>query len=149
MSNSLKPGGGNKPQPYIPAGNGESSGEYTNKEPNKSLKREKRIVNCCIRNIRCRYNFYNSKFVGRVVSTYKTTQGTSIPKTGKPNSVYKKLVNGFVVTERYYNNQGEAYLDIDYTCHGNSKKHPCVPHIHRWKKDENGELKRGEWEVFQ
>lgn len=26
-----KPGGGNKPEPYIPAGNGEHSGEYTDK----------------------------------------------------------------------------------------------------------------------
>ena len=31
MSDSYKPGGGNKPQPYIPAGNGEKSGEYTDK----------------------------------------------------------------------------------------------------------------------
>ena len=29
MQDNFKPGGGSKPQPYIPAGNGERSGEYT------------------------------------------------------------------------------------------------------------------------
>lgn len=31
MSENEKIGGGNKMQPYVPAGNGEKSGEYTNK----------------------------------------------------------------------------------------------------------------------
>ena len=52
-------------------------------------------------------------------------------------------------TEEFYNNKGEAYLDIHYTCHGNSKNHPVVPHIHRWSKDENGVLTPGKWEDFQ
>ena len=74
----------------------------------------------------------------------------SIPSCGKPNSVVKKIVNGYVVSERYYNDIGEAYLDIDYTCHGNPKTHPEVPHIHRWHKDEKGRLKRNEkWESFE
>jgi hypothetical protein len=64
------------------------------------------------------------------------------------NSVIKKIVGGYVVSERYYN-KGEAYLDIHYTCHGNPKTHPVVPHIHRWSKDENGVLKPGKWEDFQ
>ena len=42
MSDNYKPGGGNKPQPYIPAGNGEKSGEYTDKpvseKPKQSAK---------------------------------------------------------------------------------------------------------------
>ena len=65
------------------------------------------------------------------------------------DSVSKKVINGYVATERYYNSKGEAYLDIDYTCHGNPKRHPYVPHIHRWHKNEAGILERGEWEVFQ
>lgn len=73
----------------------------------------------------------------------------SIPKKHKPNSVCKKVLNGYVITERYYNINGEAYLDIDYTCHGNPKKHPDVPHVHRWEKDTNGELHRKGCEKFQ
>ena len=69
--------------------------------------------------------------------------------SGKPNSASKKVINGYVATERYYNSKGEAYLDIDYTCHGNPKRHPYVPHIHRWHKNEAGILERGEWEAFQ
>ena len=144
---NYKPGGGNKLQPYIPAGNGEKSGEYTNKNDYDS--HYKGVKNCFIKNKRCRYNFYNSKLVRKVTNTIISTQGVSIPIKHIPNSVSKKIINGYVVTERYYNEKGEAYLDIDYTCHGDSKNHPYVPHIHRWTKDENGELKRGPWEKFQ
>ena len=74
----------------------------------------------------------------------------SIPSCGKPNSVVKKIADGYVLSERYYNEIGEAYLDIDYTCHGNPKTHPEVPHIHRWRKDENGCLIRNKkWESFE
>lgn len=150
MSNPYKPGGGNKPQPYIPAGNGEKSGEYTNKASNTTIKREERYaVNLCIKNIKFGFNFYHSKLVKKVTTTVLSDKGVSIPKVFKANCVSKKIINGYVVTERYYNNKGEAYLDIDYTCHGNPKKHPYVPHIHRWYKDENGNLKRDEWEAFQ
>ena len=46
-----KPGGGNKPQPYIPSGYGDESGEYTNKTSPKSVKRnEKPQPNCHIKN---------------------------------------------------------------------------------------------------
>jgi len=147
MSNSYKPGGGNKLQPYIPAGNGEKSGEYTNKE--SAVNQKIGTSNCKIKNIRFRYNFFHSNLVKNVTKTYISSQGTSIPKFGSPNSVYKKVINGYIVTERYYNSNGEVYLDIDYTCHGNPKEHPFVPHIHRWKKDETGKLVRGEWEIFQ
>lgn len=81
--------------------------------------------------------------------TFISGSGVQIPSNGRPNSVSKKIIGGYVVSERYYNNKGEAYLDIDYTCHGNPKAHPYVPHIHRWTKDESGILKRGKWEVFQ
>ena len=146
-----KPGGGNKPQPYIPAGNGDKSGEYTNKPLTDSKPDIKlnSVRNCFIRNIRFRYNFMHSKLVGKVVETLVSGQGASIPKAGRPNSVVKKIIDGYVVTERYYNNKGEAYLDIDYTCHKNPSAHPYVPHIHRWKSDEHGELQRQQWEKFQ
>lgn len=48
---------------------------------------------------------------------------------GERNSVHTKInSNGTVLSERYYNNDGKAYLDIDYSDHGNPKMHPIVPH---------------------
>jgi len=151
MQDNYKPGGGNKPQPYVPAGNGEKSGEYTDKpqSTNTPIEQKKGIKHCFIKNVRFRYNFLNSKLVGKVNQTFISDQGASIPKRGTPNSVSKKIIGGYVVTERYYNNKGEAYLDIDYTCHGKPEVHPYVPHIHHWVKDEQGELHRQQWEKFQ
>ena len=147
MPNNYKPGGGNKPQPYIPAGNGEKSGEYTDKPiVNKNLG----VKHCYIKNIKMRCNFKHSKLVGRVDNYYVHYNQFSIPSMKKPNSVVKKIVNGYVVTERYFDGKGEAYLDIDYTCHGNPNTHPEVPHIHRWYKDEQGILRRNKkWESFE
>lgn len=147
MNNNYKPGGGNKPQPYIPAGNGEKSGEYTDKpvtaKPNG-------VKHCFIKNIKRRFNFKHSKLVDKVTDCFVQRGHDSIPSTGKPNSVIKKIVGGYVVSERYYNSKGEAYLDIDYTCHGNPKVHPEVPHIHRWHKDDGGRLERSKkWESFK
>ena len=147
MCDSYKPGGGNKPQPYIPAGNGEKSGEYTNKpaSPNKAG-----IKNCFIRNIRRKCNFLHSKCVKDVTYYLALGKGQNVPCKSRPNSVIKKIINGYVVSERYYDKNGEAYLDIDYTCHGNPSTHPEVPRIHRWQKDENGNLKRNkQWESFR
>lgn len=147
MSDSYKPGGGNKPQPYIPAGNGEKSGEYTDK-PVSSKKPG--IKNCFIRNVRCVCNFLHSKCVKKVTCYSSFGKGENIPSRSKPNSVIKKVINGYVVSERYYGEKGEAYLDIDYTCHGNPSTHPEVPHMHHWYKDENGDLKRNKkWESFK
>ena len=36
------------------------------------------------------------------------------------------------IQERYYDENGEAKMDVDYTNHGNPKRHPKVPHRHRW-----------------
>lgn len=43
----------------------------------------------------------------------------------------KKNINGNLNSERYYDDDGKAYLDIDYTNHGNPKTHPKVPHEHK------------------
>lgn len=148
MKNGYKPGGGNKPQPYIPAGNGDKSGEYTNKPSNLAHKTHETKYYLS-RNQAGKYNFRGSSLVKKVDQVYSVSDHVSISRTGKPNSVVKKINNGYVISERYYNEKGEAYLDIDYTCHGNPKAHPEVPHIHRWYKDENGHLKRSEkWESF-
>lgn len=68
------------------------------------------------------------KDVDKVQKIYK--HGISIK--GIPNSVNQKYnEKGSIISERYYNEIGDAYLDIDYTNHGNHKQHPIVPHQHR------------------
>lgn len=43
-----------------------------------------------------------------------------MPMKGIPNSVtQKKDKNGQIISESYYDENGNAYLDIDYTNHGN------------------------------
>lgn len=144
MNDSCKPGGGNKPQPYIPAGNGDKSGEYTNKPVVKRI-----IWNCFIVNVRRKWNYRNSKLVKKVNESYSYSTHMSVSLKHRPNSVIKRVENGYVVSERYYDENGDVYLDIDYTNHGNPKTHPKVPHIHRWVKDNNGKLHRCKWEDFQ
>lgn len=147
MSENYKPGGGNKPQPYIPAGNGDKSGEYTDKPI--SQVQTNNVKHCFITNVKQKCNFKGSKLVKEVNDWWAYSGTKSVPTIFKSNAVIKKIVNGFVVSERYYNNKGEAYLDIDYTCHGNPYTHPVVPHIHIWTKDESGKLHRGQWEDFR
>lgn len=49
---------------------------------------------------------------------------------GVSNSVTQSYVDGKFTQERYYDDNGNAYLDIDYSDHGNPKTHPSVPHQH-------------------
>lgn len=76
------------------------------------------------------YNSAGSKSINNVI--YKTiTKDKKIPMKAKSNSVKTKLGNGGkILQERYYDSHGKAYLDIDYTDHGNPKMHPHVPHEH-------------------
>ena len=141
---NYKPGGGNKPQPYIPAGNGEKSGQYTDSHFQQSNRKL-----CLYKNRRYKCNYMNSSLVKRVSRYATVSEHGSIPVTHRPNSVIKKLCNGYVLSERYYDRNGQVYLDIDYTDHGNPYTHPAVPHIHRWNKDKDGKIQRGKWEVFQ
>ena len=62
--------------------------------------------------------------------------------TGIPNLVTIIKKNGIIESERYYDEQGNPYLDIDYTNHGNSKAHPIVPHEHGWEKDSDVAYRR-------
>lgn len=138
-----KPGGGGKPQPYIPAGNGEKSGQYAKKDEIG------KTFDCYIKNSKFKCNFKKSSLVKQTTHFSVADERAKIPTNFVPNSVIKRIINGYVVTERYYNENGEVYLDIDYTCHGNPKTHPHVPHIHRWEKDERGKLHRLEGEQFK
>lgn len=40
--------------------------------------------------------------------------------------------NGDIVRRRWFDENGDAKRDLDYTDHGNPKKHPEVPHEHYW-----------------
>ena len=56
---------------------------------------------------------------------------TGTPRTSKDRNADGSW-NGKVITRRYYDKNGNADLDIDYTNHGNPKTHPKVPHRHDW-----------------
>ena len=75
------------------------------------------------------YNTARSSSVKKV-NIVTNSLSHSVPKTYKPNSVFRKTGKNGLVSERYYNNKGEPYLDIDYTDHGNAEQHPIVPHQH-------------------
>lgn len=76
------------------------------------------------------YNGAGSKSVGKVTSVSQIYNPHSMPESWTPNSVVQKILDGKLVTERYYGANGKPYLDIDYTNHGNPKMHPIVPHEH-------------------
>lgn len=67
------------------------------------------------------------------------------PTKGVPNSATRIIDRGRVIRERYYDENGDVYLDIDYTNHNNSNNHP-VPHQHHWIKDEIGRFHRNKVE---
>ena len=88
------------------------------------------------------FNSAGSNSVGQVDSVTITADVHSVPTTGDANSVSKNYKDGKLDSERYYDGDGNAYLDIDYSDHGNPKTHPIVPHQHHitWK---DGEPHRG------
>lgn len=87
------------------------------------------------------YNTAGSKSVRNVTSVSHLTDAHKVPMQGKKDSVTKVSRDGTMVTERYYDSSGKAYLDIDYTNHGNPKMHPDVPHEHKIQWN-NGEIIR-------
>ena len=88
------------------------------------------------------YNTAGSSSAGKVASVTKTNDLHSVPSHGVPDSVSKNYKNGKLDSERYYDKNGDAYLDIDYTNHGNSKMHPDVPHEHSIHFDDEGNMHR-------
>ena len=102
-------------------------------------------------NIEIFYSTYNkagSKDVGIVISinVIKKEGHIKLPMKSAPNSVAILKENEKTIQERYYNNKGEPYLDIDYTNHGNKNTHNIVPHQHKWSKNKDGKLIREKWE---
>lgn len=115
------------------------SGLYKGATPNSSglsVKRYGGPVN------RKDYNKAGSSSVGKVTSVVEFNDLHSMSSHGTPNSVSKNYKNGKLNSERYYDKNGDAYLDIDYTNHGNSKLHPNVPHEHSIHFDKNGNMHR-------
>ena len=55
---------------------------------------------------------------------------SSLPVKSKPNSKRTLYHNGKKVRDRYYDKNGYAKKDIDFTNHGNPKEHPRVPYEH-------------------
>lgn len=89
------------------------------------------------------YNTAGSNSVRDVDIVLDVNDLHDIPKYGLPNSVTKNNRNNVLTSERYFDDNGHAYLDIDYTDHGNPKTHPHVPHEHDIWFDENGSFHRG------
>ena len=96
---------------------------FTNRE--KVFSTKETIIN------KISYNTAGSTDVGKVTKIVKNNDH-STPIKGTPYSVNQKHdERGNLISERYYDINGNAYLDIDYSNHGNSKLHPIVPHQHR------------------
>ena len=66
----------------------------------------------------------------KVDSTKRCDDAHKLPEEGDPNSVLQNFKDGKLTSERYYDENGKAYLDIDYPDHGNPKWHPDVPYEH-------------------
>ena len=91
------------------------------------------------------FNTAGSSSIQQVDSQKSIYDAHTLPMDGTKNSVTKSYSDGKLEQERYYDSNGKAYLDIDYTDHGNPKMHPVVPHLHHitW----NGKKpRRGKWE---
>lgn len=89
----------------------------------------------------CAFNNAASKSVKAVDSISQVYNVRSMPERGDANSVVQNYRNGNLSTERYFNEDGLPYLDIDYSDHGNPKMHPIVPHEHDIELV-NGNIKR-------
>lgn len=79
----------------------------------------------------CRFNECNSKSVKSVEFYTRSNNIHNIPMSYAPNSVFIRCKEGKCYSERCYDNDGNAYLDIDYSDHGNPKMHPIIPHEHK------------------
>lgn len=88
------------------------------------------------------YNEAGSSSVKDVNSMDVMADSHSVPLQGTPNSVTQNYKGGHLDSERYYDDNGNAYLDIDYSNHGNPKMHPKVPHQHKITYDANGKMHR-------
>ena len=89
------------------------------------------------------FNSAGSSSIKQVDSKNVVNDQHNLPMRGDNNSVTQSYTDGKLTQERYYDSDGNAYLDIDYSDHGNPKTHPTVPHQHHitWS---DGKPRRGE-----
>ncbi|SFS41399.1 RHS repeat-associated core domain-containing protein [Marininema halotolerans] len=71
-----------------------------------------------------------------------------LPARGqKPNSSMDWIdKRGNLDTRRYFDENGDAILDIDFSNHGHPKYHPVVPHAHDWDWTIKGDPRSG-WRI--
>lgn len=50
--------------------------------------------------------------------------------------------NNRLLTRRWFNKNGKATRDVDFTNHGNPKQHPKVPHEHFWDWSSGNPIRR-------
>lgn len=72
-----------------------------------------------------------------------------LPEEGTPNSVIEKINpnTNEIMQRRYYDEEGKAFIDIDYGDHGYPESHPWtiqdrVIHKHTWDWSKEGKKKR-------
>ncbi|MDP4098780.1 WXG100 family type VII secretion target [Paenibacillus sp. P96] len=77
-------------------------------------------------------------------SNHISTTDNPHPAKGEPNSSVDILDKntGEIKTRRYYDENGRATRDVDFTNHGNPKQHPEWPHEHTFEWTEDGKFKR-------
>lgn len=81
--------------------------------------------------------YENAKENGEKTDNHSSQTGSSLPKTGKPNSSKDlKDNNGSVKQRRYYDKDGNADMDIDY--HHGGTGH-TFPHRHDWNNGSRGD----------
>ncbi|MDY5820648.1 MAG: hypothetical protein SPJ70_05010 [Candidatus Borkfalkiaceae bacterium] len=95
------------------------------------------------------YNLSDSKSVKRVDNVIISNNAHNVPEHSLPNSVHINKRDGILSSERYFDEKGKPYLDIDYTDHGNAKIHPIVPHEHSIKIKDGKFVRDKKWREIQ
>lgn len=63
---------------------------------------------------------------------HTVTDGNPVKNQDPNSSVDIRDKNGNIVRRRWFDENGDAKRDLDYTDHGNPNNHPEVPHEHYW-----------------
>ena len=73
-----------------------------------------------------------------------TARGNTLPLKAFPNAIIdlEHAERRIKVRRRYYDDKGNAKLDVDLTNHGHPKAHPIVPHAHDWMEGERNRAGR-------
>ena len=79
--------------------------------------------------------YEDAKDAGTPTNDHSTQEGSSLPKTGRPNSSKDLKDNQGIKQRRYYDKNGNADMDIDYR-HGGTGH--TFPHRHDWNNGERG-----------